>query len=138
VIKTSFFDIQTRGDTDIVDITPQVVDELKRAALKEGLATIFASGSTTGITTLEFEPGLLKDVRSFFEKIIPEKDRYFHEEAWHDGNGHAHVRSALLKTSLAIPFVDKKLLLGTWQQIVLIDFDNRPRKRRLVAQFSGE
>ncbi len=138
MIKTSFFDIQTRGDTDIVDITPQVVDELKRAALKEGLATIFASGSTTGITTLEFEPGLLKDVRSFFEKIIPEKDRYFHEEAWHDGNGHAHVRSALLKTSLAIPFVDKKLLLGTWQQIVLIDFDNRPRKRRLVAQFSGE
>ena len=138
MIRTSFFDIQTRGDTDIVDITPHVVEELRKSALAEGLATVFVSGSTAGITTIEFEPGLVKDVQSLFEKIAPEGERYVHEEAWHDGNGHSHVRSALLKTSIAVPFLDKKLLLGTWQQIVLIDFDNRSRKRHLVTQFVGE
>ena len=138
MIKTCFFDLQTRGDTDIVDVTPYVADELKKVLLAEGVATIFVPGSTAGITTIEFEPGLVKDVQSFFENVAPEKKRYFHEEAWHDGNGHSHVRSALLKTSLTVPFLNKKLLLGTWQQIVLIDFDNRPRKRRVVAQFVGE
>ncbi|MBI4357875.1 MAG: YjbQ family protein [Candidatus Omnitrophica bacterium] len=130
--------MQTRGDTDVVDITPHVVEALKRSKLEEGLATVFISGSTAGITTIEFEPGLVKDVRTLFEKIAPKESRYCHEEAWHDGNGHSHLRSALLKTSLAVPFLDRQLLLGKWQQIVLIDFDNRPRNRRLVTQFVGE
>ena len=138
MIKTSFIGIQTRGDTDIVDITSHVANELRNSKLADGVATVFVAGSTAGITTIEFEPGLIKDVRAFFEAIAPQGKRYFHEEAWHDGNGHSHVRSALLKTSLAIPFADGKLLLGTWQQIVLIDFDNRPRARRVVAQFMGE
>lgn len=121
-----------------MDITPHVVEALKRSKLEEGLATVFISGSTAGITTIEFEPGLVKDVRTLFEKIAPKESRYCHEEAWHDGNGHSHLRSALLKTSLAVPFLDRQLLLGKWQQIVLIDFDNRPRNRRLVTQFVGE
>jgi len=137
VIKTSFFEIQTRGDTDIVDITPHVVEGLEKSLLEEGLATIFVSGSTAGITTIEYEPGLVSDLKAFFERIVPQGAHYIHEEAWHDGNGHSHVRSALLKTSLSIPFVKRKPLLGTWQQIVLIDFDNRPRKRRLVLQIQG-
>ena len=137
MIKTSFFEIQTRGDTDIVDITPHVVEGLEKSLLEEGLATIFVSGSTAGITTIEYEPGLVSDLKAFFERIVPQGAHYIHEEAWHDGNGHSHVRSALLKTSLSIPFVKRKPLLGTWQQIVLIDFDNRPRKRRLVLQIQG-
>lgn len=137
MIKTSFIDIETRGKSDVVDLTPHVSEELRKSELAEGLATVFVSGSTAGITTLEFESGLVQDVQSFFERIIPEREHYLHEEAWHDGNGHSHVRSALLKTSLSVPFLGRKLLLGTWQQIVLIDFDNRPRERRLVVQFVG-
>ena len=121
-----------------MDITPRVTEELEKSELDEGLATVFVSGSTAGITTLEFESGLVKDIRDFFERIVPQGQHYFHEEAWHDGNGHSHVRSALLKTSLSVPFARRKLLLGTWQQVVLIDFDNRPRERRLVTQFVGE
>ena len=138
MIKTSFFGIQTRGDTDILDITPYVKKELEKSELNEGIATVFVPGSTAGITTIEFESGLVKDVKAFFEEMAPQGKRYFHEEAWHDGNGHSHVRSALLKTSITIPFFKKELLLGTWQQIVLIDFDNRSRQRQLVAQFVGE
>ena len=138
MIKTRFFDIQTRGETDVVDVTPHVEEELRTSGMIEGLVTVFVSGSTAGITTLEFEPGLVKDVRAFFEDIAPQGKRYFHEEAWHDGNGHSHVRSAMLKTSLSVPFVEGRLLLGQWQQIVLVDFDNRPRARRVVTQFVGE
>lgn len=137
MIKTSFFEVKTKGNTDILDITPQVAEGLKKSALAEGLATVFVSGSTAGITTVEFESGLLKDLKAFFERIIPQDHEYFHELAWHDGNGHSHVRSALLKTSLSVPFAERKLLLGTWQQIVLIDFDNHPRSRRVVTQFVG-
>lgn len=138
MISTLFFEIQTRGDSDVIDITDRVSDELKKTSIKEGLATIFVSGSTAGITTIEYEAGLVEDVRACFERLIPQAAGYAHEGAWHDGNGHSHVRSALLKTSLCVPFVNRKLLLGTWQQIVLVDFDNRPRKRRVVTQFVGE
>jgi len=138
VISTCFFDIQTRGHSDVLDVTDKVTDDLRKSSIREGLATVFVSGSTAGITTIEYEPGLVKDIRACFERLIPQGARYEHEKAWRDGNGHSHVRSALLKTSLTVPFVDRKLLLGTWQQIVLIDFDNRPRKRRVVTQFVGE
>jgi len=138
VIRTSYFDIETQGDSDVLDITNRVSGELEKVGIKEGLATVFVTGSTAGITTIEYEPGLVEDIRSCFERLIPQGIRYHHEDTWHDGNGHSHVRSALLKTSFSVPFVNRKLLLGTWQQIVLIDFDNRPRKRRLVTQFVGE
>jgi len=138
VIKTSQFTVNTQGNNDIHDITRDVQSELENSAIQEGIATVFVSGSTAGITTIEYEPGLVKDVKRFFDKLVPEKDRYFHEDTWHDGNGHSHVRSALLKTSLTIPFRDQKLLLGTWQQIILIDFDNRKRTRNIIAQFMGE
>jgi len=138
VVITRFFEKETRGNLDILDVTQAVSDELRTVPMKEGLVTVFVSGSTAGITTIEYEPGLIEDIRSCFERLIPEGMRYAHEEAWHDGNGHSHVRSALLKTSLSVPFLKKKMLLGTWQQIVLVDFDNRPRRRRLVTQFVGE
>jgi len=138
VVKTSNFTVETRGESELDDITSYVENELRKSGLREGLATIFVSGSTAGITTVEFEPGLIKDIKRVFEKLVPEGDRYAHNDTWHDGNGHSHVRSSILKTSLSVPFQDAKLLLGTWQQIVLIDFDNRKRSRKVIAQFIGE
>ena len=138
MIRTTFFEVETAGNSDVLDITKYVKRQLEESSLKEGLITIFVAGSTAGLTTLEYEPGLVKDIKSCFERLIPEKERYYHEDTWHDGNGHSHIRSALLKTSLSVPFANRKLLLGTWQQIVLIDFDNRPRRRKVVTQFVGE
>jgi secondary thiamine-phosphate synthase enzyme len=135
---TDIISLSTRGDTDIIDITPQVSSMLQEHKLTHGQALVFVSGSTAGITTIEYEPGLLKDIPALFEKIAPQNARYHHEETWHDGNGHSHVRAALLGCSLTVPFKDGRLLLGTWQQIVLIDFDNRPRRREVVVQMSGE
>ena len=95
-------------------------------------------GSTAGITTVEYEPGLLKDIPEFFENIIPSKNTYHHDETWHDGNGYAHVRASLQGASFTVPFQNSKLLLGTWQQIILIDFDNRSRSRKIIVQLTGE
>ena len=106
--------------------------------LSIGTLTIFAVGSTAGITTVEYEPGLVKDLQTAFEKIASVKDNYEHNIRWGDGNGYAHIRASLLKANLTIPFIDGKLTLGTWQQIVFIDFDNRPRQRKIVLQFMGE
>ena len=102
------------------------------------MINVFISGSTAAVTTIEYEPGLVKDLPEIFEKIAPAGKRYHHDDTWHDGNGYAHVRAALLGPSLTIPFSDGKLHLGTWQQVVLIDFDNRPRKREVVVQITGE
>jgi secondary thiamine-phosphate synthase enzyme len=137
-VVTRTLELATSGHTQIVDITNRVANLLAESGLKEGLATIFSVGSTTGVTTVEYEPGLMKDLQELFEKLAPEKASYKHEEAWHDGNGYAHVRSSLCKTSLPVPFTGGKLILGTWQQIVFIDFDNRTRQRQIVAQFIGE
>jgi secondary thiamine-phosphate synthase enzyme len=137
-VKTERFSLSTKGFTDIHDITPQVRTALKKVGLQDGTATIFVSGSTAGVTTIEYEPGLLKDLPAAFEKIAPMNIRYHHDDTWHDGNGYAHVRAALLGASLVVPFENGKLLLGTWQQIVLVDFDNRSRNREVVLQFSGE
>ncbi len=136
--KTEKISLSTKGFTDIHDITPQVRTALKKAGLQNGNVTIFVSGSTAGVTTIEYEPGLLKDLPAAFEKIAPMNIRYHHDDTWGDGNGYAHVRAALLGASLAVPFASGQLLLGTWQQIVLIDFDNRPRRREIVLQFMGE
>src|SRR5262245_15336799 len=135
---TDSITLSTRGDTDIIDITPQVATLLHDHGFTHGQALGFVSGSTAGITTIEYAPGLRKDIPAAFDKIAPQGARYHHEDTWHDGNGHSHVRAALLGCSLTVPFKDGRLLLGTWQQIVLIDFDNRPRKREVVVQMTGE
>lgn len=130
--------LSTHGETEIQDITSPVAAALEKTRLRSGTCTIFVVGSTGGLTTVEFEPGLVADLRSAFERIAPRGLPYEHERRWHDGNGHSHVRASLLGPSLVVPFVDGKMTLGTWQQIVFIDFDNRPRRRELVLQFHGE
>ena len=137
-IVTDTIQISSHGNTDIIDLTPQVSDLLRDAGLKEGNLTVFVSGSTAGITTIEYEPGLLKDLPEAFEKIAPTGVVYHHDATWGDGNGFSHVRAALLGASLTVPFKDGRMLLGTWQQIVVIDFDNRPRNRNIVVQMTGE
>jgi secondary thiamine-phosphate synthase enzyme len=129
---------KTKGDNDIINLTDDLIDLLKQLKLTKGNCTVFSIGSTGGITTLEYEPGLLKDIPDFLEKIAPKYEKYFHNDTWGDGNGHSHIRSALFKTSFVIPFDKGEFFLGTWQQVVFIDFDNRPRTRRIIAQFIGE
>ncbi len=136
-IKTSEIHFQTKGFNDIIDLTPQVADLLGESEFEEGQVTLMVPGSTAGITTIEYEPGLLKDLPEFFDSIIPMHRSYHHDQTWHDGNGYAHLRAAMLKPSLTIPFSNRKLCLGTWQQIIFIDFDNRKRNRRLIVQFIG-
>lgn len=135
---TKSIGINTQGFNDIIDITPQLSQILQEGSYKEGQMLVFIPGSTAALTTVEFEPGLQKDLREFFEEWIPMKKRYHHNERWHDGNGYAHVRASILKPSLNIPFKDNQLLLGTWQQVILIDFDNKQRKRSLIVQIVGE
>ena len=137
-IVTDAIDISTQGHTDIIDITQAVQQLVVQHKLQEGQVTIFISGSTAGVTTIEFEPGLLKDLPEAFEKFAPTGIRYHHDDTWGDGNGYAHVRAAILGPSLTIPFKNGRLLLGTWQQIVVVDFDNRPRRRSVVVQMLGE
>lgn len=130
--------IQTRGFTDILDITPQVSKALSESEVTNGILLVFVPGSTAAITTIEFEPGLRKDMPEFFEKIIPQNINYHHDKTWGDGNGYAHVRAALIGPSLSIPVLNKRMTLGTWQQIVLIDFDNRPRQRKVLVEIMGD
>lgn len=137
-IITESFSISTKGNTDIIDITAEVQKKINVSGFSEGNVIVFAGGSTAGITTIEFEPGLKKDYPDFFEKIIPSNSTYHHNKTWHDGNGHSHVRAALQGASLTVPFMKSELLLGTWQQIVLIDFDNRARKRNIIVQITGK
>ena len=137
-IITESFSLSTKGNTDILDITQDVQQKINSSGFSEGNVLVFVSGSTAGVTTIEFEPGLRKDYPAFFEKVIPPSISYMHDETWHDGNGHSHVRAALQGASLTIPFKNSILLLGTWQQIICIDFDNRPRKRNITVQITGK
>jgi secondary thiamine-phosphate synthase enzyme len=132
------FSVTTKGHCDILDITPEVGKAVTQAGVTDGLATVFVVGSTAGVTTVEYEPGLVSDLKDAFERIAPQDAGYAHDSRWGDGNGYAHVRSSLLGCSLTVPVADGKLTLGTWQQIVLIDFDNRPRRRKIVVQVLGE
>jgi secondary thiamine-phosphate synthase enzyme len=136
-ISTEEIFLKTKGFTDIQDITPRVAEMLEESGYWEGQVTIFVPGSTGALTTIEFEPGLLVDFPRFLEDILPMKKSYQHDATWHDGNGYAHLRSALIKPSFTVPFSGRRLLLGTWQQIIFIDFDNRSRQRHLVVQFLG-
>jgi secondary thiamine-phosphate synthase enzyme len=136
--KLNHLFLTTRGNTDIIDITQQIIECIRSSSLANGLVTVFCPSSTSGITTIEYEPGVLEDLKRTFEKIAPQGETYLHDEAWHDGNGHSHIRAALLKASLSIPLVEGRMTLGTWQQIVFIDFDVRPRKREIIVQILGE
>jgi secondary thiamine-phosphate synthase enzyme len=130
--------LATRGFNDIIDITPSLRAVLKESSIKNGLILIFVPGSTAGLTTIEYEPGLIEDVPEMLEKMAPMNSRYHHDQTWHDGNGYAHLRAALIGPSLTIPVDSGQLQLGTWQQVVCIDFDNRPRQRQLHVQVQGE
>lgn len=130
--------VETRGLGHTLDLTARVEEAIKGSGLSDGTVTLFVPGSTAGLTTLEFEPGVVEDVSDLFERLAPRDAAYAHEKAWHDGNGFSHVRAALLGPSLTIPFANKRPTLGTWQQVVLIDFDNRSRQRQLVIQVMGE
>jgi secondary thiamine-phosphate synthase enzyme len=130
--------LSTKGECDIIDITPQVAEQLSQSGIDNGTVTIFVAGSTAGVTTIEFEPGLVSDLKELWQRIAPKGISYNHDRRWGDGNGYAHVRASLLGASLVVPFSDKQLSLGTWQQIVLVDFDNRPRSREVVLQITGD
>jgi secondary thiamine-phosphate synthase enzyme len=139
MVITKELKIKTKGNCHIVDITQDVGLAVSEAGLNSGTVTVFNVGSTAGITTIEYEPGLVNyDIAAAFEKIAPQNARYEHEETWHDDNGHAHVRATLLGPSLVVPFINCKLTIGTWQQIVLIDFDTRSRSRNVICQIIGE
>ena len=129
---------KTKGNCDILNITGDVEKLVTKSKVFDGLCTIFSVGSTGGVSTIEFEPGLLNDLPKFLDKIIPSSVRYNHDDTWGDSNGHAHLRSALFKTSLSVPIVKGEMTLGTWQQIIFMDFDNRPRTRRIIIQIIGE
>ena len=137
-ITTKSLSISTEGHTDIVDITNEVQRVLMDSGMSEGNALLFVPGATAGITTIEYEPGLLNDYPDFFEKIIPSNAEYKHNDTWHDGNGHSHVRASLQGASFQVPFAGGKMLLGTWQQIIMVDFDNRPRNRKVIVQLIGK
>jgi len=129
--------LETQGVCDVHDITEAGRDKVRASGVKKGQVLFFAVGSTAGITTVEYEPGLVKDLKAFFEKLAPQNQPYFHEETWHDGNGFSHVRASFLKPSLSVPVLDGQPVLGTWQQVIFVDFDNRPRKREVIIQVIG-
>ena len=138
MIETHKIKISTKGRTDIVDITGEVADILRKSKIANGIACVFVGGSTAAVSTLEYEPNLIKDIKRALEKLAPERKKYEHHETWGDDNGSAHVRACLMKPSITVPFENRKLLLGTWQQIALLDFDTRPREREIVVQIVGE
>jgi secondary thiamine-phosphate synthase enzyme len=138
VVITESVELQTRGHADMHDITGEVAARVRESGLGSGIATVFCPGSTSALTTIEYESGALADLERTFDEIVPVDRDYAHNRRWGDGNGHSHVRAALLGPSLTVPFAGGELLLGTWQQITYIDFDNRPRARRLVVQILGE
>jgi len=139
MVKTEEIQIATKGNCDVVNITEEVSEAIAQSDIANGIATVFNVGSTAGVTTTEYEPGLVNyDIAAAFEKIAPEKARYEHEETWHDDNGHSHVRASLLGASLSVPIVDGQMTLGTWQQIILVDFDTRPRTRTIICQIVGQ
>jgi len=137
-VNTTSITLNTRGNADVQDITDGLAEALAKSGLKNGTVTVFCPSSTSGVTTIEYEPGAVADLCRLFDEIIPPNRAYAHEAAWQDGNGHSHVRAALLGPSLTVPFVNGRLTLGTWQQVVYVDFDVRARMRELVVQVLGE
>lgn len=137
-VRTASISLSTRGNTDVHEITGEVARLVMQSGLKNGVVTIFCPSSTSGLTTVEYEPGCVNDLKRLFEELVPANRFYDHNDTWDDGNGHSHMRASLLGPSLSVPFVDGRLTLGTWQQIVYLDFDIRPRRRELIVQMVGE
>jgi secondary thiamine-phosphate synthase enzyme len=137
-VKTGALDLRTSGEAEVQDITRALARLVLDSGLANGTLTVFCPSSTSAVTTLEYEPGAVADLRRLFDELAPAGRDYAHEAAWQDGNGHSHVRAALLGPSLTIPFVARELTLGTWQQVIYVDFDVRPRSRELVVQMVGE
>jgi secondary thiamine-phosphate synthase enzyme len=138
VVVTKELRIESRGENDVIDVTEEVQKAVREARLVSGLVTVFVPGSTAAVTTIEFEPGLVEDFPQMLERIAPKTREYEHQKTWNDYNGHSHVKAALVGPSLTVPFMDGSLVLGTWQQIVLLELDIRPRARRVVLQILGE
>lgn len=138
MIKTNSISLSTKGNTDIIDITEKVSRLIEESEMKTGVVTIFVPGSTGGLTTVEYEPGLIKDLKEVFEELYPYRKDWAHNATWGDGNGASHIRASMLGPSLTVPFVDGEMTLGTWQQIIFIDFDVRARTRKLIVQIMGE
>lgn len=138
VVETQTIGFETRGDADMLDITDNVANAVAETGLREGTVTIFSPSATSALTTIEYESGCLSDLRRLFDEVADPERHYAHNARWGDGNGHSHVRAALLGPSLTVPLVGGALTLGTWQQIIFVDFDNRPRRRELVVQIMGQ
>lgn len=136
--KSGTLALSTRGNADILDITDMVASFVKSSGITDGTVTVFTSSSTSALTTIEYESGCLSDLRRLFDEILDPERHYAHNARWGDGNGHSHIRSALLGTSFTVPLVGGRMTLGTWQQIIFVDFDNRPRKRELILQILGD
>jgi len=137
-VRTVKLTEKSQGFCDIIDITAKVQEQVKKEQFQTGLATLFVSGSTAALTTIEYEPGLVQDLKELVEKLIPSGRRYHHDDRWGDDNGFSHLRASLFGPSLQIPIEGGRLALGTWQQIILVDFDNRPRTREVTVQVMGE
>lgn len=138
MVITKKLSFQSRGHCDVLNITPDVVQSLNETGLQNGIITVFISGSTAGITTIEYEPGVVDDLKRMWERTVPTDIPYDHDQRWGDGNGYSHVRASLLGASLVVPFSSGRLSLGTWQQVVAVDFDNRPRSREVILQIMGD
>ena len=136
-LETFELEVNTTGGTDILDLTPGVADKVRASGMAAGLLNLFIAGSTAALSTIEYESGVVNDLRDAIERLFPKDLTYEHDRRWGDGNGYSHVRAAFLKPSLNVPIEDGRLVLGTWQQIVLLDFDNRPRQRRIRGQIMG-
>lgn len=130
--------MHTKGSGDLINITAEISQLVKTSKLKNGFLALFNIGSTAAITTFEFEPGLIRDIQELYEKIVPSNKHYHHDDTWGDANGFSHVRAALQGPSLTVPFEEGRLLLGTWQQVVLAEFDTKPRQRTIIVQIIGE
>jgi len=137
-VVTKAIVVSSIGENHMIDITLQTDEAIKESRLQNGVVIIFVSGSTAAVTTIEYEPGLTKDFPKMLARVAPKETEYHHDNTWHDGNGHSHVRASLIGPSLAVPFNNKRLMLGTWQQIVLIEMDTRPRERKVVLQMIGD
>ena len=137
-IRTKKFTAQTAGFCDIVDITAEIREHIERGKVRHGLVSVFVSGSTAALTTIEHEPGLIEDLKEFVEMLIPSNRKYHHDDRWGDDNGFSHLRASLFGPSICIPIDNGLPLLGTWQQVILLDFDNRPRVREIIVQLIGE
>ena len=137
-VITKNIQIKSKSENDIIDITDQVSKIVKESKIENGAVIVFVVGSTAAITTIEYEPGLQKDFPEMLSRLAPKEIEYAHDNTWHDGNGHSHVRASLIGPSLAIPIIEGRLTLGTWQQIVLVEMDTRPRERKIIIQVLGE